>query len=115
MAKASDAPKTGLNEDVKKDGLWKKTLKDGMDMLENDFTSMADGLDTTIKKGGKADSLKGVGGAAMDGVGEAWKGMMNGDIGVKGHAKAVGKTAMYAAGASAVLDFVNPWGLGWGD
>lgn len=30
-------------------------------------------------------------------------------------AKSIGKLGMYGVGASAVLDFVNPLGFGWGD
>lgn len=37
------------------------------------------------------------------------------DLGKGNKMKGMGKLALYGAGASAILDMVNPFGLGWGD
>ena len=42
-----------------------------------------------------------------------WKGLADSSGGSK--LKAAGKLGMYSVGASAILDFANPLGFGWGD
>lgn len=100
--------------------MWGSTLagnyaKNGWSALKNGGSVIGDILSASRTAGrNMPGGAAAKGGAALSTIGkftaDAWKG---GDTAIK--AGMIGAGAGMAGGAAATADFLNPWGLGWGD